>query len=254
MADRRPEPGVPPQIIPRPPSARPGTGAPWTHLDPADRQGLTLGRVLDDLALAGRLGPAPDPLAAPFVELWDTLVPVDRAALAAVLVALFEEHGETRVVLTRRSDRLRSHRGEVSFPGGRAEPGEEAPAAAIRESVEEVALDPAAVTVVGWLSPVLTVASGSLIAPVVATLPGRPVLVANPAEVARVFDVALADLLADGVFSEELWSVPGPPGQPSPGVRPIWFFEAAGEMIWGATARILVDLLAVACGVEVPLD
>ena len=64
---------------------------------------------------------------------------------------------------------------------------------------------------------------------------------------ARVFDVALADLLADGVWAEELWAVPGRQGidgQPG-GEFPVWFFSVAGETIWGATARVLTELLCV---------
>ena len=87
--------------------------------------------------------------------------------------------------------------------------------------------------VVGWLHPMLTYASGSLIVPVVGTTRGRPTVVANPGEVERVFDVALADLVADGVFHEELWRLPvetaGPAGDRW---RPLWFFAARGEMIW----------------------
>jgi 8-oxo-dGTP pyrophosphatase MutT (NUDIX family) len=180
----------------------------------------------------------------------DTLAPRDEGPASAVLVPLFEEHGETRVVLTRRSGRLRSHTREVSFPGGRNEPGEDAVTAARRESLEEIGLDPAEVEVVGWLHPLMTFASGSFIVPVVGTLGRRPVVVPNPAEVERVFDVALADLLVDGVFHEELWllppSVAGPAGD---GWRPLWFFDVAGETVWGATARMLV---CVTLGLPVP--
>ncbi len=130
-------------------------------------------------------------------------------APSAVLVALFEEAGEARTVLTRRSSGLRAHAGEVSFPGGRIDPGESPLEAARREAAEEVGLDPAAVRPAGWLRPLATFSSMSLIVPVVAVLDRRPSLSANEAEVARVFDVALADLVADGAFSEERWTVPG---------------------------------------------
>jgi 8-oxo-dGTP pyrophosphatase MutT (NUDIX family) len=165
-------------------------------------------------------------------------------------VALFEEDGEARVVLTRRSAALRLHRGEVSFPGGRIERGESVTDAALREAAEEVGLAPGLVEPAGWLRPVVTFGSRSLIQPVVGTLEARPALVASPREVARVFDVALAELVADGVFHEERWQVPGHgvPGSPD-GSFPVWFFAAAGEIVWGATARILVDLLRVVLGV-----
>lgn len=156
---------------------------------------------------------------------------------SAVLVLLFEEDGECRVVLTRRSTTLRTHTGQVSFPGGRIDPGEDPVAAALREAHEEVGVDPAAVQPVGLLAPGVTFSTGARITPVVATFDRRPVLQPNPAEVDRGFDVALA-LLASS-FREELWS--------EPGLSPfaMYFFEVSGETVWGATARILVDLLTI---------
>ncbi len=125
--------------------------------------------------------------------------------------------------------------------------------AALREAREEIGLDPATVTVVGQLTTRTTAVSHSIMTPVVATLPGRPALSAQPAEVDRTFDVALADLLADGVFHEELWTVPGRAG--GGGVVgaefPVWFFSAGGETIWGATARALVELCCVVLGLVV---
>ncbi len=157
------------------------------------------------------------------------------AAASAVLVALFEEGGEARVVLTRRSTLLRTHRGQVSFPGGRIDPGEDALGAALREAHEEVGLDPGLVTPVGYLASVFAFSTGAPITPVVATLPARPELVPNAAEVDRAFDAALADLAAG--FTEEWWSEPGLPR------FVMYFFSVEGETVWGATARMLVDLL-----------
>ena len=174
---------------------------------------------------------------------------------AAVLVPLFEEGGETRVILTVRSGRLRSHQGEVAFPGGRLDPGESVVECALREANEEVGLDPALVEVIGRLTSTPTATSNMVVTPVVGTLVSRPTPVASPAEVDRVFDVALADLAADGVFHEEWWSPPGRSGQPArPGSEfPVWFFEVAGEMVWGVTARTLVELVCLVLGVGDPL-
>ena len=236
-------PGVRRPVIPRPDSARPGAPGPWEVRAGARRRDLTLSHVLASLDAGGRLGPVP-PLPPPGAS-------IDRAGSlpspSAVLVALFEEAGETRVLLTRRADGLRSHRGEVCFPGGRVDPGEDAPATALREAFEEVALSPAAVDVAGWLRPVQTLSSRSHISPVVGRLDRRPSVVPSAAEVDRVFDVALADLLAEGAFREERWAGPSPDGvASSEGWRPVWFFEAAGETIWGATARVLYELLSLA--------
>jgi hypothetical protein len=109
-----------------------------------------------------------------------------------------------------------------------------------------VALTPAEVTAAGWIHPVLTMVSGSLIMPVVATVPRRPHLVASPDEVARVFDVSLRELADPDVFHEERWSIPGReiPGSAGNSFA-VWFFEVEGEMIWGATARMIHELLSI---------
>jgi 8-oxo-dGTP pyrophosphatase MutT (NUDIX family) len=202
------------------------------------------------LAAHDQAGPVPgdigsDRVLGPSILVNETNAPALRFVNAAVLAVLFEEEGEARLVLTRRSSSLRSHRGEVSFPGGRLDPGEQPAAAALREAHEEVALDPAAVTTVGWIHPVLTMVSGSLIMPVVASVPARPHLEASPDEVERVFDVALRDLADPEIFHEERWSIPGRviPGSPDNSFA-VWFFEIEGEMIWGATARMIHELLS----------
>ena len=178
--------------------------APWARLPAAVRTGISLHRVVD--------GPRPGVPArrGRVAEPWRHLIePVSVARPAAVLVSMFEEGGEARVVLTVRSDRLRSHQGEVAFPGGRLEGDEGVVEAALREAFEEVGLQPALVTVVAQLTAMPTVSSDTVMTPVVATLEARPSLTANPGEVERVFDVALSELAADGVFHEEWWSAPG---------------------------------------------
>lgn len=255
--------------IPRSPTARAGAPPPWATLPPAARRRLRLPAVVGALGAAGRTGPVEELVAEPSGATGATepsggsgaggagggpapSVPVPNDPRpAAVLVALFEEAGEARVLLTRRSAALRAHRGEVSFPGGRVEPGEHVVAAALREAHEEIGLAPAAVRPVGWLQPVPTFSSRSWITPVVGLLDGRPAVVPSAGEVARVFDVALADLLVDGVFHEERWERPDRPVPASPdGSYPVWFFDVATETVWGATARMLFDLLSVVLGLE----
>ena len=101
------------------------------------------------------------------------------------------------------------------------------------------------VELVGNLSPLATFSSRSYVTPVVGFLPGRPSLVANPAEVEHVFDVELAALLADDVFREERWktTVAFRTELAEDGSFPVWFFELPGDTVWGATARVLVELL-----------
>jgi len=216
------------QVIPRPHGARSVEGVPWDLAVP-----VGLERVRAAFAAAGPPGP-PDPA-----------VPEGGAPPglpAAVLVALFEEGGEARVILTRRSSNLRSHTGEVAFPGGRLEPAEDPLAGALREASEEVGLDPASADVLGELPPLSTLSSRSSISPFVAALPGRPDLRPNPAEVERIFDVTLAELASPGVYHEERWPVPGM------GERSVHFFHLDGDTVWGATARILRHLLDVVAG------
>jgi 8-oxo-dGTP pyrophosphatase MutT (NUDIX family) len=242
---------VPPQVIPRPPTWEPGAPAPWATAPEAQRTGIDIGRVLRALDGLGQRGPVPDDVGGDAMLRGATIVnesapPAVDHVNAGVLVALFEEGREARVILTRRSSGLRTHKGEVSFPGGRVNEGEAATATARREAHEEVDLDPALVTMVGWLHPVTTLASPALIMPVVAALPGRPHLVASPREVERIFDVALTDLADPAIFHEESWRIPGRiiPGSPDNSFA-VRFFEVAGEMIWGATARMLSELITI---------
>jgi 8-oxo-dGTP pyrophosphatase MutT (NUDIX family) len=244
-------PAVPRRVIPRPPHHRPGSPAPWAGLPAGERRGISLDRVRAALDADGRSArpPGASRAPAPFPD-----APGTEGRPAAVLVALFEQDGEARVILTVRSDRLRSHTGEVAFPGGRVEQGESVVEAALREASEEVALDPQQVTVIRALTAMPTISSNTYMTPIVGTLGSRPSLRPSPAEVDRIFDVALSELVADDAFHEEWWSVPGrtaPAGFPD-GEFPVWFFDVADETVWGATARTLVELLCVVLGVAVP--
>jgi 8-oxo-dGTP pyrophosphatase MutT (NUDIX family) len=242
---------VPPQVIPRPSTWYAGGPAPWADVPQSALEGITLERVTAALEDRGQLGPVPEDIGSdrvlgPTILVNESAAPAVRFVNAAVLALLFEEDGESRFIFTRRSSQLRAHRGEVSFPGGRLEPGEDARSAALRESYEEVGLSPETVSTVGWIHPVLTLVSGSLIMPILATVPGRPRLVASPAEVERVFDVSLRQLADPGVFHEERWHIPGReiPGSPDDTFA-VWFFEVEGEMIWGATARMIHEILSI---------
>ena len=242
---------VPPQVIPRPPTWRPGGPAPWAEIPQAKRTGIGIDRVLEALAELGQRGPVPDDVAVDRLFGPNELVNEDggmsmHRVNAAVLAALFEDAGEARVILTRRASGLRTHRGEVSLPGGRLDEGEDPASAAFREAQEEIALDPALATTVGWIHPVMTMVSASLIMPVIATLTECPHLEPNPQEVERLFDVSLAELADLTIFHEERWRIAGRKisgsDDDSFAVR---FFEVSGEMIWGATARMIHELLSI---------
>jgi len=222
------------QVIPRPTSSVEGEPAPWAHL-PAE-----LVRSIDVARVRRAVESRQEDAGRRNREEWLSITRLpEPSAPAAVLVPVFEEGGEARVVLTRRAAHLRTHTGEVSFPGGRLDAGETPEEAALREAAEEVGMDRAIVELVGHLSPLSTFSSGTTITPVVGVLPARPALTPNPNEVEHVFDVTLAQLVAPGIFHEERWSVPAR----AEDAFPVWFFELEEDTIWGATARVLVELL-----------
>jgi len=170
----------------------------------------------------------------------DTSAPIapafSEAKISAVLVALFDGPAGAEVLLTRRSMELRHHRGEISFPGGRLDPGETPLDTALREAHEEVGLDPEAAAIVGELGHLNTVVSKSYIVPIVARLDERPTLLAQTMEVDRVLWTPIADLTKPGTYHVETWGHP-------PLDRPLHFFELDDETVWGATAHMLVDLM-----------
>ena len=206
------------QYIPRP--------ATWTAGDAAPPAAHPLSLYVADVAVALSDSPPGRSLAPAFPE----------ARLSAVLVALADgEHG-AEVLLTRRSMDLRHHRGEVSFPGGRVDPGETPIDAARREASEEVGLDPALVEVVGELEHLNTAVSLSYIVPVVGRLAAPVAVQPTSPEVERVFWLPLAELVRPDTYRSERWGR-------APTDRLLHFFELDDETIWGATAAMLVDLL-----------
>lgn len=212
------------QRIPRPLSHRPGGPAPWADTHPAHRR-LTLADVRARLE---RLPTAVAPKA---------ISPGSREA--AVLVPLFEEDGEVRVILTKRPDTMPSHQGEIAFPGGTHDAALDADlrATALREAHEEIGLDPSSVEVVAQLPGMATVASKFVITPYVGFLDGRPHLLPDSREVVRVLDVPLSELMDEEVWRAERWDT-------WMADLEIHFFELEDETVWGATARILTGFLA----------
>ncbi len=173
-------------------------------------------------------------------------VPPDTGE-SAVLVVLYDDTDGPHVVLTRRSPGMRHHAHEMSFPGGRRDLEDpDLWSTAVRESVEEVALDPTEIEPIGELDSFVTGGSGVLVRPFVAVAHRRPELVvASPAEVESIRHVGLDELLLDVVWREEVWPAMG--GRPE---RAITFFELIGDTIWGATGSMLRQLLAVATATD----
>lgn len=194
-----------------------------------------------DAALQAALEP---PGAVPAGPAWnldelDDLLPASAAlADAAVLVPLLGEH-ETRVILTRRHDGLRNHGGQVSFPGGRVDPGDDGPvAAALREAEEEIGLPRHEARVLGYLDPLATI-SGFRVLPVVARVPSGFEARPRAREVAEVFSLPLSWLMDPGNLDRITLTFGG---------RERHVFEyqrhdaAPGQRVWGATASILYNL------------
>ena len=225
-----------PQFIPRPEQWSGGRPAPWESSPDDEGGGRTavgLDRVREVFPPSRRGRPSP--------------VETSGAAPSAVLVPFFDvpdgDGAGLHVLLTRRSWGLRTHRGEVSFPGGRCDLGESPAGAAVREAHEEVALHPAQVEVLGELDHLTTVTRRAYIVPVVAVVADTAALVPNPAEVDAVLRVPVAELLAPGVFREERWGS-------EELHRPVYFFELVGDTVWGATAAMLRQALALLVGAD----
>lgn len=154
---------------------------------------------------------------------------------AAVLVGLVPANDGWEVLLTRRTDQLRDHPGQISFPGGRLEPHDDGPReAALREAREEVGIQSEYVDVVGYLPP-HAVVTGFAVCPVVAVLRPGFNLQADPSEVAEIFGVPLDYLLDPANFVAGERSVRG--------VQvPAYTCQFGPHLIWGATAQILNTL------------
>jgi 8-oxo-dGTP pyrophosphatase MutT (NUDIX family) len=148
---------------------------------------------------------------------------------AAVLVPLFERGGEVHLWLVRRPASMRSHAGQVAFPGGKSDDGDASlQATALREAHEELGIAPAQVDVLGALDDAQTSSTGFTISPWVGWLASEVEVTPNPSEVDRAFAAPLRAFLS-------------PPG----GVPPWRGWTIDGELVWGATAAIVRGLVAI---------
>jgi 8-oxo-dGTP pyrophosphatase MutT (NUDIX family) len=192
-----------------------------TRLADRLRRALDLGRRRNPVLLAGD---PPDPLADP-----------NRAATPAAVLVPIVERPEPTVILTLRPETMRKHAGQVSFPGGRIDPGDDGPvSAALREAEEEIALPRASVEVVGTADPYRTI-TGYDVTPVLAVVPPDLPLVANAREVAAIFEAPLGYLLDPErqVVRTVEWR-----GRE----RCYYEIEWQDRRIWGATAAMIVNL------------
>lgn len=168
-------------------------------------------------------------------ELGDLLPPERPRVLAAVLVGLVARPDGVRVLLTRRTDTLNNHAGQVSFPGGRIDADDRGPLqAALREAWEEVAIGAEWIEPLGFLDPYDTV-TGFRVLPLVARLDPDYRAVPNPREVADAFEVPIGPLLEGRDIEQVAAEFYGR-------TRHYWEYRQGPHRIWGATAAMLVNL------------
>lgn len=164
--------------------------------------------------------------------------PADRPGQprqAGVLLLLYPSARGLTFVLTRRTEQVGSHKGQVSLPGGAVEPVDRGPVdAALREACEELAVCQDDIAVLGQLTPLYVIVSDYEIHPVVGTVPARPRFVPQPSEVAEVIETPLSSLLDDRVKAEETWLLDGMELE-------VPFYHIDGHAVWGATATILSE-------------
>lgn len=152
---------------------------------------------------------------------------------AAVLVPLFAKEGETHVLLTKRSDLVEHHKGEISFPGGKLDPTDrDLCACALRETEEEVGIEPNDVRIVGELDDFYTVATNFLVVPFVGVIPYPYTFRLSCREISSLLAVPLKIFFDPERRTEEIWTIRGQSVE-------VVSYRWKGHNIWGATARIL---------------
>jgi 8-oxo-dGTP pyrophosphatase MutT (NUDIX family) len=184
--------------------------------------------LADRVRAALASAPTAPPLTADLPELGS-----DGAVAAAVLAAI-TDRPEPGLILTVRREHMRTHAGQIAFPGGRIEPGEDAVAAALREAHEELLIDPGAAEVIAAIDPYRTI-TDFLVTPVVAIVPRDLPLTAQEQEVADWFEAPLGFVLDPANQQRRSALFQGRP-------RHYYEIDWNGRRIWGATAAIIVNL------------
>lgn len=156
---------------------------------------------------------------------------------AGVLILLHVKDGCLSLVLTRRTERVLHHRGQISLPGGEQHPGESVEATALRETAEELGPDLGAVRVLGRLTPLYIPPSNYCIYPTVAFVPGTLAFRLQPEEVDELIEVPVDRLADPAAVRREVWHYGGRDVE-------VPFYEFEGHKIWGATAMVLAEFLA----------
>jgi 8-oxo-dGTP pyrophosphatase MutT (NUDIX family) len=160
-----------------------------------------------------------------------------RYRRAAVLIPLFKKNGEYHILFTRRTDKVEHHKGQISFPGGRQDKKDkDLLATALREAREEMGIEEKDVHILGELDDICTATTDFCVSPFVALIPYPYPYKVNRQEIEEVIEVPLSGLLDDRRFRQELYEKDGQP-------IPVYFYQHQDHTIWGATAKILKQLL-----------
>ncbi len=161
------------------------------------------------------------------------LPPEIRPKEAGVLILLFPRGDDWAFFLTRRTDTIENHKGQISLPGGAQEKGESLAETAVRETCEELGIDAALVQLIGGpLTPVFIPVSGFRATAYVAFTPMRPAVTPEPGEVVEIIEMPLDMLVDEKTVAEEEWEIRGYRTS-------VPFFDVNGHKIWGATAMML---------------
>jgi 8-oxo-dGTP pyrophosphatase MutT (NUDIX family) len=164
-------------------------------------------------------------------------VSTDRWIRAAVLVPLFEKGCRPYVLFTKRTERVKHHKGQISFPGGVVDEGDEdMEATALRETFEEIGLPRENAEILGKLDDAFTVTSGYLITPVVAEIPYPYPFSINEEEIEELIEIPL-----EAFLDQDRWTTEMRSNGPKRVLN--YNFEYEGRIIWGATARIMRQFL-----------
>jgi len=192
-----------------------------------------LQQPLPGLRAQARMAPIPRPSRPP--------TPDHRPREGGVLVLLYpgEGAGDLYLVLTRRTDTLGNHRGQISFPGGSVDPADPSTTqTALREACEEIGVCRDDLCLLGDLTPLYIPPSDFCIHPHVGFVPQRPAFVPQPAEVAELLEVPVRHFLDDRHVVRAEWIIRGEP-------RQVPYFDVYGHQVWGATAMVLAEFAAV---------
>ena len=169
-------------------------------------------------------------------------IPLCGMKAAAVMMLIFEEAGELKILFTKRTDKVSTHQGQISFPGGVAHQEDKGPVdTALRETMEEVGVAAGRIKVLGGLDDITTI-SNFVISPFAGYMEERPEYCLSEREIDRVIEVPIKALLEKQYFKAEEWIVDK--GE----VHMVYYFDYKDDVIWGATARILHQFLTLCYG------